>query len=749
MKKFENLRSMLEKSFKLHSSLSDYEQTTIPHTNLAQITAFRVEKDIKLNKKSISNTAFIYNGEQLINTNQFSIQDASIIINKSHNNGVRRVFIKQIEKDMYLEIFDNSMLIKTIKLDAIGKVCNSPVIVKSSIQWSKDGSRLMFLANRKEKKYDLFNEKPEEAFETLESFNYKHNFGEGITAYNTDMELNMVEISEKNGSLDAELFKVSFDSQGLSISKFDFQDAQGKSITFSAYELQKNEYLMGPSACSNKKSGVYILQDCLQVPYSKPDKDEKKDEVEKDEKSLQKPFKINDCPIAFTAIVSLDGKQIAYFYNDELLNIHCYELGLRVYNVETSATETVISTKEKENIDELVIWNFPHQLNNATWIDDTNIVFNNSSDAVNSVCMVDTKEKKLYNLDYNKKFLAEQVTFLTQIREDEWLVDLNSIGYASRLGILKNAKEAIKTSYKRDVKKEDKFGLIKENIDEKRKSYPEIFLNADNCNNGEYYVDGIRGFLWGLKDTLLPEGMTADERPQAVYLHGGPNSITTGTFSPVLNVLMSKGFQVLTVNYSGSISFDTAFVRALSTKNGRLDILEAQNFIDRLAECQILSKKNMYYIGGSYSGQLGQDFAQTFPGYFKKYVLRNPVVNYLHQAYNTDLCDWNIAQIEPSTHEPYDIAKDYTQEQIEKMVKVSPGLKPFDVEKLKDSKFLIQIGTGDKRVPHDAAIHTYKKLKKLGINVKLQVYPDEPHSLSKEVKHMFDAGLTTLVEFVE
>merc|ERR1712159_665586 len=104
----------------------------------------------------------------------------------------------------------------------------------------------MFLANRKEKKYDYFNEKPEEAFEALESFKYKHNYGEANFTYQTDMELNVVEIFEKNGNLDAELKKVNFDPEGLAISKFDFLDAEGKSITFSAYDIGENDYLISP-----------------------------------------------------------------------------------------------------------------------------------------------------------------------------------------------------------------------------------------------------------------------------------------------------------------------------------------------------------------------------------------------------------------------------------------------------------------------------------------------------------------------
>lgn len=160
------------------------------------------------------------------------------------------------------------------------------------------------------------------------------------------------------------------------------------------------------------------------------------------------------------------------------------------------------------------------------------------------------------------------------------------------------------------------------------------------------------------------------------------------------------------------------------------------------------SGEKMYYFGGSYGGYLGFEFLQRCPGVFKKYCIINPVVNWLNQMYHSDIPDWYKATAFKSDYDAFDIGEDYSFEEIKKMIDCSPGLREFDVDKLSGSKVLMFIGDSDKRVPPNASYYLYQKLRKIGVDVELRVYPGEGHAINNELKHMFDMRLTTLQEFL-
>lgn len=62
--------------------------------------------------------------------------------------------------------------------------------------------------------------------------------------------------------------------------------------------------------------------------------------------------------------------------------------------------------------------------------------------------------------------------------------------------------------------------------------------------------------------------------------HGGPHSTTTDTFSPSLAALAVAGFEVVSVNYSGSLGFGNKHVQALVGQCGVLDVRDCWDVVE-------------------------------------------------------------------------------------------------------------------------------------------------------------------------
>ena len=239
--------------------------------------------------------------------------------------------------------------------------------------------------------------------------------------------------------------------------------------------------------------------------------------------------------------------------------------------------------------------------------------------------MIDTINCKLYNLDYSRKFITESTKFLACLSNNEWLLNINSNCTPSRLAILPNGIENIKKKFARDEK--DKTKLIEEEIDT---SDSELFINHEDFLEEEFLVDNVYGFMWGLKEFKDSEGniVPNTKRPLIVNLHGGPHVYSTGNFSHTLNLFYKQGYKVLSVNYSGSASFDVEYNEKCCGLIGRLDTAEVMAYLECFKVMGEYDPERVYFMGGSYSGYQGFEFLQRQPGLFQKLFIVNPVVNF-------------------------------------------------------------------------------------------------------------------------
>lgn len=112
----------------------------------------------------------------------------------------------------------------------------------------------MFLSEKKIPETNYLSEKPQDAFEALNKFEYKHSFGESTSEF-YNLEINVVNFE------DGEIFLV----KGVPVSvipmNVDFLDRSGKGIVFGGYEREQNEYVKGTRYCMNRKTGIWVIED--------------------------------------------------------------------------------------------------------------------------------------------------------------------------------------------------------------------------------------------------------------------------------------------------------------------------------------------------------------------------------------------------------------------------------------------------------------------------------------------------------
>ncbi|QQX81140.1 S9 family peptidase [Shewanella sp. KX20019] len=100
----------------------------------------------------------------------------------------------------------------------------------------------------------------------------------------------------------------------------------------------------------------------------------------------------------------------------------------------------------------------------------------------------------------------------------------------------------------------------------------------------------------------LPLGLKEGERPALVVLpHGGPHSRSTRYFNPLVQLIVSRGYAVLQMNFRGSKGFGTQFETAGYYQWGKLmqqDVMDGVAWLDT----QNIVSKDACIVGASYGG---------------------------------------------------------------------------------------------------------------------------------------------------
>jgi len=134
-----------------------------------------------------------------------------------------------------------------------------------------------------------------------------------------------------------------------------------------------------------------------------------------------------------------------------------------------------------------------------------------------------------------------------------------------------------------------------------------------------------------------------NKRPLMVLVHGGPNSNVFLDYYLGVMAYVSLGFDVLIINYRGSIGFGQESVDKLLGNISKTDVSDCHEAIRRCLDLTDRSRR-VVLIGGSHAGVIIGRLIGEYPDEYAVAVLRNPVTDLLHLYSTSDIPDWNLGQ---------------------------------------------------------------------------------------------------------
>ncbi|WVZ58981.1 hypothetical protein U9M48_009193 [Paspalum notatum var. saurae] len=121
--------------------------------------------------------------------------------------------------------------------------------------------------------------------------------------------------------------------------------------------------------------------------------------------------------------------------------------------------------------------------------------------------------------------------------------------------------------------------------------------------------------------------------PTIVVLHGGPHSVYPSSYSKSLAFLFSQGYNLLVVNYRGSLGFGEEALQSLPGNIGSQDVNDVLTALDLVTKRGLIDPSRVAVVGGSH----GDTFVAA--------AARNPVCNLSLMVGTTDIPDWCFVEI--------------------------------------------------------------------------------------------------------
>lgn len=614
-------------------------------------------------------------------------------------------------------------------------VHSHPAVCPYPLQWSPDGQSLLVFGEEKPQDKDTWKEQ-----EYPDQWQYSHGWGEKCKG-SSNVSVLVVKVPK---GAPGQVWKL----KGIQ------QLGQQESNIRLTWPVWVGDHKIGwvgiegslPSGiqyCMNKRSGIYIVEEMdLDLVFpKKEDEKEKKDDVKEEDKEKKEEFKgikiSGHDPTALYPMASSDGSKIAYLYTDVYNENHMFNTGLKVYDVATKTTEIIIPRIETN--DELSLYVYNGYYSNAfKWEGNHSLVFINNEMGASVLTRVNIETKKREKFKLSVDFQTD-VCIVQEFQKGEGkngvLFILNNLYHPSRVCYLEDYDVAFKDPASAVIRVESKSDIQYVNSSENKEENFSFIPEGQIFE--EVHIDGdVYSYIWGMKDDTKP----MNERPVFLDLHGGPHVYTPARYSTLSSILLKRGFLIMTVNYSGSWSYGQDLNERLAGRIGEIDTNEIIRMLTKLQDEGLLTKNDVHFDGGSYSGYQGACMLQQHPHFFKSITIANPVVNLLYMQFASDIPEW-VFHEGLGGEEEFKYDRDLTDEEIQRLKKHSPALLPFD--KTSKTRTLLLLGDSDLRVNPRGGYYIYKKWENLGLNITCKVYEGEGHHISRP-DHAFDVLLNIL-----
>ncbi|CAL4933401.1 unnamed protein product [Urochloa decumbens] len=214
--------------------------------------------------------------------------------------------------------------------------------------------------------------------------------------------------------------------------------------------------------------------------------------------------------------------------------------------------------------------------------------------------------------------------------------------------------------------------------------------------------------------------------PTIVVLHGGPHSVYPSSYSKSLAFLFSQGYNLLVVNYRGSLGFGEEALQSLPGNVGSQDVNDVLMALDLVVKRGLIDPSRVAVVGGSHGGFLTTHLIGQAPDTFVAAAARNPVCNLSLMVGTTDIPDWCFIEIYGKEGKKY-FSESPSVDDLCQFHKKSPI---SHISKVK-TPTLFLLGAQDLRVPVSNGLQYARALKERGMESKTIVFPEDIHGIDK------------------
>jgi dipeptidyl aminopeptidase/acylaminoacyl peptidase len=236
---------------------------------------------------------------------------------------------------------------------------------------------------------------------------------------------------------------------------------------------------------------------------------------------------------------------------------------------------------------------------------------------------------------------------------------------------------------------------------------PVVFSSRDGLT--------IHGYL------SLPKNCEAKNLPVVINPHGGPWVRDSWTYNPEVQLLTSRGFAVLQMNYRGSTGYGRKFWESSFKEWGKKMQDDISDGVNWLIECGFADSKRIAIYGGSYGGYAtlaGLTFSPELYACGIDYVGVSNLFTFLNTI--------------PPYWKPYlDMMYEMVGHPENDKQILQEGSPVYHIDRIKSPLLVVQ-GANDPRVNIDESDQIVRALRSRGIEVPYLVKYDEGHGFHNQ-----------------
>ncbi|XP_031255975.1 acylamino-acid-releasing enzyme 1-like [Pistacia vera] len=235
-------------------------------------------------------------------------------------------------------------------------------------------------------------------------------------------------------------------------------------------------------------------------------------------------------------------------------------------------------------------------------------------------------------------------------------------------------------------------------------------------------TEGAKKPFEAISSSLIKRDSGCD--PLIAVLHGG-HILSLSSFSK--SWLFSLNcFDLLIINYRGSVGFGEEALQSLPGKVGSQDVNDVLTAIDHVIDMELASSSKITVLGGSHGGFLTSHLIGQAPDMFVAAAVRNPVCNLALMVGTTDIPEWCYVESYGSK------GKDsFTDSPSAEHLTLFYSKSPIShVSKVK-TPTLFLLGAQDLRVPFSNGLQCARALKEKGVETKVILFPKDVHAIER------------------